>query len=113
MTSLTQGWGSERRVGGLNRALLRPKLSKAGVGPGAGISGSSRRDPRRIRPPRPTPNLIAILRWRVRVVRRIRVVLGNSRDQLVADQRLQVGFDRIRQRLSIHFITVDIEREGF
>jgi len=34
---------------------------------------------------------------------RVRVVLGNSRDQRATDERLQVRFDRIRQRLSVHF----------
>ena len=57
--------------------------------------------------------LNAILRWRLGVVRGVRVVLGNSRDQRATDERLQVRFDRIRQRLSVHFITVDVEREGF
>ena len=57
--------------------------------------------------------LNAILRWRLGVVRGVRVVLGNSRDQRATDERLQVRFDRIRQRLSVHFITVHVEREGF
>ena len=47
------------------------------------------------------------------VVRGVRVVLGNSSDQRATDERLQVRFDRIRQRLSVHFITVHVEREGF
>ena len=56
------------------------------------------------------PALIAMLHWRLGVVRRVRVVLGKSRDQLAADQKLQVRFDRIRQRLSVQI--VDISRRN-
>src|SRR5262249_45412642 len=57
--------------------------------------------------------LLAILRRRLGAVGGVRVVFGQSRDQLAANQRLQVGFERVRQRLGVDFIAVDIEREGF
>src|SRR5262245_40105192 len=55
--------------------------------------------------------LLAILRRRLGVVSGIRVVSGQSRDQLAADQRLQVGFESVGQRLGIDFVAVDIERK--
>src|SRR5262245_20002257 len=54
---------------------------------------------------------LAILRRRLGVVRGVRVVSGQSRDQLAADQRLQVGFERVGQLLGVDFVAVDIERK--
>src|SRR5262245_10087390 len=56
--------------------------------------------------------LLAILRWRLGAVGGVRVVFGQSRDQLAADQRLQVRLEGVGQRLGVDFVTLDIERKG-
>src|SRR5262245_18533798 len=61
----------------------------------------------------PWRTLLAILRRRLGIVGGVRIVFGQFRDQLAADQRLQVGFEGVGQWLGIDFIAIDIEREGF
>src|SRR5262245_8028895 len=62
---------------------------------------------------RPWRTLLAILRRRLGAVRGVRVVFGQSRDQLAADQRLQVEFEGVGQRLGVDFVAADIERKVF
>src|SRR5262245_38498967 len=51
--------------------------------------------------------------WRLGIVGGVGVVAKHLRDDGTADQRLQLGLERIRFIFRVDLIAADIEREGF